>query len=763
MLVKEGFVFLLSVLSSSVIYSYENAQIDAIKELDNYLTEDDSKSDLIKPAVATTHYKHTKVFQSNGNVRNYDDLTLKLIQNIKKYALENKVNFCDLLPMVLRGLYQRKEIVCGHSASDPICNHQNDGHLMDYAPIQTPYYFDNKDSDALSPSPETNYSPTFPTLTHPDLNYQPGYYIYKPPPEIHIPLSHYQDFSPPGNVYKPANYFYQYPQRNPAKGKYKISPSPFSKPNRGDASSGDSKDGVGVPKSGDSKYGPNTPKSKIPYTGIPKEWEQYLPQIISLLNEDSQSSKPSQEIPSIPKEWEQYLPQIISLLNEISPSSKPSQASSFTTNEEKLPKVKTPIQHTHEGPHSDSVLAKNESVLLGNEKPKIEISHETPPERKSHHRSEITPFMSGGYGLQETYGTRKATNEHNNYPSMRTSQRRKGKHTLNYYGHYQKLLKQKQDLNATPGSRTIIDKSRKTSQEHEKGFSEQNRPGTYNNREHKIYSGPIYLNMSKPIKGEGGFSVYRNGADVALDNFLKENKGSILKNDTYYTISSNMGLPIGLKMFKYPFNETHIANKSISISLHPKPSELVKEKDISKINDVQFRISADGKVTPQPTFRSKAKRGIGGTTVAQFKPSGKTFIIKDNRLASCNGEISPETGECNRKLIPLVRHSVTDNCYINDFPRVADFVCLSSSPEPEPIYMTYYSNRLLCETNASNANFKTYDSFNRDCAEHATKATYKYYTNGPVDESANCTRGNPKVCTFEENLVLKEGSGNVLN
>ncbi|XP_064211828.1 uncharacterized protein LOC135265729 [Tribolium castaneum] len=700
MLVQERVVFLLSILSSSVIYCYENFQIDALKGPDNYIIHEDGKSSF-KPAVATTHIKHTQIFQTNGNVLELPNLTQRLVNTIKKYALENRVKYCDLLPEVVRRLYQRKEIACGYSAFDPICNNQNEAPVVDYVPLQTPFYFDNKYADVLPPIPETDYSPTFPSFAQPDLNYQPGYYIYKPPPKV-FPINRYQDFTSPAKVYKPAKPLWQLPQLNLTKGKYKINPPSFNgKPNEDIVSSSD---------------------PILPKLSVPKKWEPYLPQLAHLLNEDRQSKKP--------------------------------QDSGSTTDGEKIPNNKEEPLSDDESQDGPSVPKSNESVHPESEKPKTDERNDIqPPENKNKQGSGVPPLLRG------TFGTRKGGN---NFFSPRPSQRKRGR-TLNYRGYYEKNLAKKQG--SLLKSRTISNKFRKKfrGREYDQGFSRQNRPFKYNNEGRTTYTAPIYLNISKPEKGEGEFRVFGRGANAALDNFLKQNKGSVLKSNPYYTVSPEMGLPIGLKMFQYPFNETHIANKSIVISLHPKPSELVKKQDISKINDVKFKIGTDGKVIPQHSFRSNAKKGIGGTTVAKFQPSGKTFIIRNNRLSTCQGQISPETGDCNGQLIPLVRHTVTDNCYINDFPRVADFVCLSTSAGPEPIYMTYYSNRLKCETDASNANFKTFDAFNRDCAKHATRATYKYYTNGPVDENANCTNDNPKVCTFEENLVLKEGSRNVLN
>jgi hypothetical protein len=134
-------------------------------------------------------------------------------------------------------------------------------------------------------------------------------------------------------------------------------------------------------------------------------------------------------------------------------------------------------------------------------------------------------------------------------------------------------------------------------------------------------------------------------------------------------------------------------------------------------------------------------------------------------MYSCEGTISEETGECSGSLkVRQIKH-FHDNCLTNNFPKVNHYACLSSNSEP--IYMTYYGNKILCETDSQDALFMKYESVNKLCSKLATSAVYKYYTKGPINpkeiQGFKCDGTGPAVCVLSTSLVLTDKPSHPLN
>ena len=104
-----------------------------------------------------------------------------------------------------------------------------------------------------------------------------------------------------------------------------------------------------------------------------------------------------------------------------------------------------------------------------------------------------------------------------------------------------------------------------------------------------------------------------------------------------------------------------------------------------------------------------------------------------------------------------------DNCYTNDYPKIRGHACVTS--DSQPIYMTYYSNKILCETDSYHAMSMKLDRLTALCSRKALSASYKYYPDGPVDEPGfHCDQKSMQaVCVYHEDLLESNDANNPLD
>ncbi|KAJ3647328.1 hypothetical protein Zmor_019212 [Zophobas morio] len=226
-------------------------------------------------------------------------------------------------------------------------------------------------------------------------------------------------------------------------------------------------------------------------------------------------------------------------------------------------------------------------------------------------------------------------------------------------------------------------------------------------------------------------------------------------------LSPHGGLPIGRTFFDYPFGKQRTPHKTITMALNDSVSNLALE--FRKTNDIKLIVHPDGQLVPEVTFKGKMTKGIDGNTVATFHPSGKVFIVQNGNLYKCSGTISETNGQCSGSLHKFQKKTFVDNCYTNDYPKIRGHACVTS--DSQPIYMTYYSNKILCETDSYHAMSMKLDRLTALCSRKALSASYKYYPDGPVDEPGfHCDQKSMQaVCVYHEDLLESNDANNPLD
>jgi len=170
---------------------------------------------------------------------------------------------------------------------------------------------------------------------------------------------------------------------------------------------------------------------------------------------------------------------------------------------------------------------------------------------------------------------------------------------------------------------------------------------------------------------------------------------------------------------------------------------------------VQQQVQANLQPVMAMDVYMKMKSGIGGNTVVTYYPSGRQFLIRNNELFDCSGRLT-SNGECRGNLqLHEFKHR-TDYCFLNNYNRINNQLCLSNGSTQ----FSSVNGEYRCESQDKNSTplSISVQDYQKLCQDYAEQE-YTYIAN-PNDFAhvqipnenpyVKCKNSEPGICTFSE-------------
>lgn len=155
----------------------------------------------------------------------------------------------------------------------------------------------------------------------------------------------------------------------------------------------------------------------------------------------------------------------------------------------------------------------------------------------------------------------------------------------------------------------------------------------------------------------------------------------------------------------------------------------------------------------------KLMDGVGGTTIATHRPSGKQFIIKNYKFYTCSSQVNDNTGECSGSLTPFEitgRGPKSDWCYFKSYSLINNQICMSIGS----VSITAFNDHISCRSEGNNPTILiSLDEYKKLCSSVSEAAEYRYIpdVNDPrhveipnENKYVKCENKQRNLCIFNE-------------